>query len=387
MHVTEEDDNKDAILMTENEKSKLHHSERDKTYFFYYALLSHQQNMLMDSVRTTAYHTAITQNVADFAGKVVLDVGAGTGILSFFAAQAGARKVYAVEASNMAEHAETLIKANGLQSVIKVVKGKIEEIQLPEKVDVIISEPMGVLLVHERMMETFIIARDRFLKPAGATVKPNQMFPSTGSIYIAPFSDVGLLADAIGKIDFWENKQFYGVDLSSLYEAAAVGQVSQAVIGAVDPKSLLAAPSLQEFDFTKVTVEGMREFTIPLSFTATATGLMHGIAGWFDVIFMGSELTKQLTTSPSNDTTHWYQMRFILNRPFAVNRGQRVTGTLHFEANDQRSHNLHLKLKLEGTEVETEARYSLHDQTYWNLSGASTASPESQGIYTRFLNS
>jgi histone-arginine methyltransferase CARM1 len=131
----------------------------------------------------------------------------------------------------------------------------------------------------------------------------------------------------------------------------------------------------------------MREFTIPLSFTATATGLMHGIAGWFDVIFMGSELTKQLTTSPSNDTTHWYQMRFILNRPFAVNRGQRVTGTLHFEANDQRSHNLHLKLKLEGTEVETEARYSLHDQTYWNLSGASTASPESQGIYTRFLNS
>jgi len=76
--------------------------------------------------------------------KVVLDVGAGSGILSFFAAQAGARIVYAVEASSMARFAEQLVFANKLTSKIKVISGKIEEVSIPEEVDVIISEPMGI---------------------------------------------------------------------------------------------------------------------------------------------------------------------------------------------------------------------------------------------------
>ena len=50
-----------------------------------------------------------------------MDVGCGSGILSLFAAQAGAKKVYAVEASGAAEIARTLIKANGFDSVIEVI--------------------------------------------------------------------------------------------------------------------------------------------------------------------------------------------------------------------------------------------------------------------------
>lgn len=62
--------------------------------------------MLQDYVRTSTYQRAVLWNSDDFRDKVVLDVGAGSGILSFFAVQAGARKVYAVEASSMAQHAE-----------------------------------------------------------------------------------------------------------------------------------------------------------------------------------------------------------------------------------------------------------------------------------------
>ena len=74
--------------------------------FQFYGYLSQQQNMMQDYIRTGTYQRAILANLPDFKDKVILDVGAGSGILSFFAIQAGARKVYAVEASTMAQHAE-----------------------------------------------------------------------------------------------------------------------------------------------------------------------------------------------------------------------------------------------------------------------------------------
>lgn len=137
-------------------------------YFQFYGYLSQQQNMMQDYIRTSTYQRAIISNADDFRDKVVLDVGAGSGILSFFAVQAGARKVYAVEASSMAKHAEQLVFSNKLTSKITVIPGKIEEIQVPEQVDVIISEPMGYMLFNERMLETYLHAK-KWLRP-GKTI-------------------------------------------------------------------------------------------------------------------------------------------------------------------------------------------------------------------------
>lgn len=79
-------------------------------YFFqFYSYLSQQQNMMQDYIRTGTYQQAILSNMTDFKDCVVLDVGAGSGILSFFAAQAGAKMVYAVEASSMAHHCQVFI--------------------------------------------------------------------------------------------------------------------------------------------------------------------------------------------------------------------------------------------------------------------------------------
>ena len=69
--------------------------------------------MLADSVRTNTYREAFLRNASDFEGKVVLDVGTGTGVLAFFACQAGAKKVYAVDASSAADIAKLLSDANG----------------------------------------------------------------------------------------------------------------------------------------------------------------------------------------------------------------------------------------------------------------------------------
>lgn len=63
---------------------------------------------------------AIEGNKGVFSGKVVLDVGSGTGLLAMFAARAGAKKVYAVEASNMANVAQLLVEQNGFSDCIQV---------------------------------------------------------------------------------------------------------------------------------------------------------------------------------------------------------------------------------------------------------------------------
>ena len=84
--------------------------------------------MLQDQVRTELYRNAIVQNPSNFRGKVIMDVGCGSGILSLFAAQAGAKRVYAVEASSMAANARKLIKANGFDEIITVIESKVEDI-------------------------------------------------------------------------------------------------------------------------------------------------------------------------------------------------------------------------------------------------------------------
>jgi histone-arginine methyltransferase CARM1 len=192
----------------------------------FYAQLLHQGNMLADHIRTSTYQKAILLNSqSDFRGKVVLDVGTGTGILAFFAVQSGARKVYAVEASMSANTAQLLSEANGYQNIVEIIHGKVEEIELPERVDVIISEPIGFLLVHERMLESYILARDRFLKPDGL------MMPTTGSIVLAPYTDDSLYREQMAKIAFWHNTDFYGIDLSSVTSKANEEYFTQAVVG------------------------------------------------------------------------------------------------------------------------------------------------------------
>uniref|UniRef100_A0A804QHZ1 type I protein arginine methyltransferase n=1 Tax=Zea mays TaxID=4577 RepID=A0A804QHZ1_MAIZE len=310
-----------------------------KMYFHYYGQLLHQQNMLQDFVRTGTYYAAVMENRSDFEGRVVVDVGAGSGILSLFAAQAGARHVYAVEASEMAENAQRLMSGNpSLGQRITVIRGKVEEVELPEKADILISEPMGTLLVNERMLESYVIARDRFLAPDG------KMFPTTGRIHMAPFSDEYLYVEIANKALFWQQHNFFGVDLTPLHGSAFQGYFSQPVVDAFDPRLLISPPIYHTLDFTSMKEEELYEIDIPLSFVASVGTRVHGLACWFDVLFNGSTVQRWLTTAPGSPTTHWYQLRCVLSQPLYVMAGQEITGRLHLVAHSAQSYTIYLTM-------------------------------------------
>jgi len=142
----------------------------------YWNLEGHEP-MLFDAVRCEAFRKAIAAAVGP--GGAVLDLGAGTGILSVFAAQAGARAVYAVERTRIAELARRIVAENGFHGRIHVLRGDVETIELPEKVDLIVSEWLGGYGVDENLLPVVVQARDRWLRPGG------RMIPGTVEAWMA----------------------------------------------------------------------------------------------------------------------------------------------------------------------------------------------------------
>ena len=130
-----------------------------------YAEFEVHRSMIGDRVRTEAFRRAIDSAVRP--GDVVLDVGAGSGILSVFAARAGAARVYAVEQTSIAVFAQELAAANGVADTVQVIQADVLDIEPPERVDVIVSEWLGGFGIDEGMLPPVIVARDRWLKPGG----------------------------------------------------------------------------------------------------------------------------------------------------------------------------------------------------------------------------
>lgn len=162
--------------------------DADEGYFGSYGNTEIHAEMIWDKARTLSYKRAIDRLRPVFHDKVVLDVGCGTGILSMFCARAGAKHVYGVEATNIADEARVSVAANNLTDKITIYKSKAEQLQLPvDQVDVIVSEWMGYGLLFENMLPSVLYCRDKWLKKEGF------MLPDLCGIYMVSWIQLASL--------------------------------------------------------------------------------------------------------------------------------------------------------------------------------------------------
>lgn len=298
--------------------------------------LSQQQSLLQDYTRTATYHRAILLNDTDFRDKVVLDVCCGSAILSSFAVQAGAAKVYSVVPGPLSKYTQMLVQSNSAQSDrIRVLKGEVDEVVCPEAVDIIISDPMGYMLLADRLLEKVLFTK-KWLKPNGL------MFPSWADLHVAPFSDEQLYCEHYARAVFWQQRNFYTINLSALHNAAVDEFFRQPVVDTFDVQILMARSVKHRINLMETTPEDLHRVEIPFTFTLQQSGLVHGLAFWFDVAYHGSKATVWLSTAPSEPLTRLYQVRCLLQTPLFAKLGQTLSGTVLLAANNRQSYDIHI---------------------------------------------
>jgi protein arginine N-methyltransferase 1 len=287
--------------------------------------------MLKDSVRTGSYRAAIVDNVHLFKGKTVLDVGCGTGILSMFAAKAGAACVVGIDMSNIIDQAQRIIEINGFKDTITLVKGKLEDVELPiTQFDIIISEWMGYFLLYESMLDTVLLARDKYLKPGGL------MFPDSAKLYMAAIEDQDYKEE---KINFWDN--VYGFDYSCIKDIA----LREPLVDTVELKAVVTDPYLLKHVNLLTAKKEDLAFSAPFTLTATRNDYIHAFLAWFDISFDCTHKKIQFSTGPHAQYTHWKQTVFYTPSTITISSGEKIRGTLSCAPNSRNNRDLDIAIE------------------------------------------
>ncbi|XP_033111923.1 protein arginine N-methyltransferase 1-like [Anneissia japonica] len=317
-------------------------------YFDSYAHFGIHEEMLKDEVRTLTYKNSMYHNKHLFRGKTVLDVGCGTGILCMFAAKAGAKQVIGIECSSIVDHAKKIVEANNMGDVITLVKGKVEEVELPvEKVDIIISEWMGYCLFYESMLNTVIYARDKWLAPEGL------IFPDRATLYITAIEDRQYKDE---KINWWEN--VYGFNMSCIRDVA----VSEPLVDCVDPKQVVSnACLLKEIDMYTVKVEDAT-FSSPFQLKCNRSDYVQALVTYFNIEFTMCHKRTGFSTAPDAHYTHWKQTVFYLDDYLTVKRGEGISGVVSMTPNPKNNRDLDFEIDVEfqGELSECKQRFTYH---------------------------
>lgn len=217
---------------------------------------------LADTQRLDAFARALAETVRP--GDVVVDIGSGTGILAALALRAGAARVYAIEGGGMIDVARQIAADNGVADRISFLSGLSTRLDLPEPVDVVVSDLIGRVGFEAGVMQYSADAVRRWLKPGGRVI------PSLIQTWVAPVQAPALTA----MVDFWSSRPA-GVDVS----AARAGAANTGYPAAID-ESMWLSPPAPVLTLTPLT-DHVPVATGTCRTTVAMAGMMGGLGGWF----------------------------------------------------------------------------------------------------------
>jgi protein arginine N-methyltransferase 1 len=270
--------------------------------------------MSLSGVRMDAYARAIARVVKP--GSVVLDLGSGTGILALLAARAGARRVHAVETNPAVLLLPELAAANGLADRITVHHASSFEVELPEQVDVIVSDLRGTSPLHGDHTAAVADARARWLAPGGA------LLPAKDRLFVALVESPALASRLEAACRSFDR---FGLDGAAV-RPSVFNQVYDDRAAPLEASDVLSTAgcwgTLDYQTYDGRAIEGAVELA------ATRAGTAHGLALWFEAT-VHEDITY--TTAPGWSLP--YARCFVpLLQPVAMGEGDRATVTMRADA-------------------------------------------------------
>lgn len=258
------------------------------------------RKLLADAPRNAAFHAALKAAIRP-GESTLLDIGAGTGFLSFLARQLGARHCTLVEYAETLRLAQQLARRNRVDE-LTFIQGHSSELKRLPKVDVVVSETLGNFALEEGLLETLVDAR-RFLKPGG------HLIPGQLRQYVAPVRTARLQQE----LDIWDGVGF-DLDLAPAREVS-LNNLYVKSIRASDLGGMQDAQCWDDLDFspTAAAPASLRRKT--LRWTASAEQTVHGLALWWVCELMPG---IALSTAPDAPPTHWEQIYLPLLAPLTL---------------------------------------------------------------------
>ncbi|XP_040957627.1 protein arginine N-methyltransferase 1.1 [Gossypium hirsutum] len=324
--------------------------EDDKTsadyYFDSYSHFGIHEEMLKDVVRTKTYQNVIYRNKFLFQNKVVLDVGAGTGILSLFCAKAGAAHVYAVECSHMADMAKQIVETNGLPDG-EDFNSIIMSSSLEQFTSLLFRVVNGLgllnlfllLLIKAKLLlgsYKLHSLQSKFLFLHPCQVDDGVVLPDEASLYLTAIEDAEYKDD---KIEFWNN--VYGFDMSCIKKQAMM----EPLVDTVDQKQIVTnCHLLKTMDISKM-VLGDASFTAPFKLIAERDDYIHAFVAYFDVLFTKCHKLMGFSTGPRSRATHWKQTVLYLEDVLTICEGETIIGSMTVAPNKKNPRDVDIMVK------------------------------------------